>query len=262
MKKYFAVLMLLWKLNLASLFAYRANFINSFLINFGWGVVSITQIVILTNRTNNVYGWSRYELYILAGIYSVVIGLFHMFFSSNFERFARIMHRGDMDGYLIKPIDPQFLLTCTLLRPLHFFRILLGIGFIIFVLRLLHITTSLIDITGFVLFVIGGVAILYSFWMLVITLTVWFTNLSNLSDMLYNVSNISRYPSALLLKTGNILLFILIPLTLISAVPGQVLIHKVSSIEMVGVVFFATTLFFIARKFFLYALRSYASASS
>ncbi len=262
MKKYLKVFLLLLKLNLASLIAYRANFINSFVINVGWGVVSILQIIILTNKTASVYGWSKYELYILAGIYGIVIGLFHMFFSSNFERFSRITLYGQMDGYLIKPIDPQFLLTCSIFRPLHIFRIILGIGFVAFVLQIIHVHVNFLDLIEFSLLVIGSVVIMYSFWLLVTTVTIWFSNLSNLADMLYNVSNIGRYPPQILLKTGNVLLFILVPLTLISSVPGRLLIHKITSLEIFSILFFAISLYFLSRKFFTHALKSYTSASS
>lgn len=262
MKHYIRIYLALIKLNVASLFAYRSNFYNALVISTGWGVISVGAIVLLTAKTSSVYGWSRNELLLLSGIYSIITGVFHIFFSSNFERFSEVIHYGRMDGFLLKPVDEQFLLTCTIFRPVTIIRFILGIVFCIFILSLMHRSVTLMTVVSFFILCLASVMLLYAIWFSVVTLTIWFTTLSNLVDFLYNASNLGRYPSEILTKTGSIFAFLLIPLTFIASIPAKQLIGKATVVDVSTLFIFSCGFFFLSRKFWKFALRHYTSASS
>lgn len=262
MKKYLRIYWMLIKINFASIFAYRANFYNSILITVGWGTVSIVSVLLLTSKTSSVYGWSRQELYLLTGLYSIMIGIFHMLFSSSLERFARVISLGGLDSYLLSPVDTQLYMSTKNFRPTSFLRIVIGVGFTLFILHAFHIVFTFISLFVFILLIVVGVLLLYSFWFFVITLTIWNPNLTNLVDFLYNFSNLGRYPPALLLYSKNIILFVLIPITLIASVPAHFVLGKVTIIEMLGLVGFSFTFFIASRLFWQFALKHYSSASS
>src|SRR3972149_8688112 len=90
MGKYVRIYRDLLRLNLSSLVAYRSNFVNSVVSSTAWGVFSLVSIVLLTYRVQSVFGWTREEILLLTGVYSVVIGVFHTLFSRNFVRFSRL----------------------------------------------------------------------------------------------------------------------------------------------------------------------------
>lgn len=262
MKKYARIYWILLKINFANLFAYRANFYNSIIITIGWGVISILSMILMTFKTSSVYGWQREELFLLGGIYSMAIGIFHMLFSSGFEKFSRIISLGELDSYLIKPIDTPFFLSARVFRPISFLRILIGFFFTLYVLSILHVTLTIVSFLFFVIFIFCGVCILYSLWFLVITITVWKPNLSNLIDFLYQISNLGRYPPSMLIYTKNIVVFILIPLTLVSSVPARFVLGRISPAEIGAMIACALGLFIASRLFWKFALKHYSSASS
>ena len=80
LKRYFRVYQVLLRLNLAHLFAYRANFINSTMANTVWAIFVIVMMLLLTSKASNVYGWTRYELLIMAGLYNIIFSFFNFFF--------------------------------------------------------------------------------------------------------------------------------------------------------------------------------------
>ena len=250
------------KINASLLLTYRANFYNAVVITLGWGFVSVTSVMLLTAKTNSVYGWSREQLYLLTGIYSIIIGIFHMFFSASLERFARTISLGQLDSYLLTPIDTQLFLSIKNFRPVSSLRVIIGILFTLYIINAMHISFTIFTFFTFSLFIFMGVLLLYSIWFLVITITIWNPNLSNLVDFLYNFSNLGRYPPALLLYTKNFVVFLLIPLTLIASVPSRFALGQVSSLEIVGLFIFSTGLFTLSRFFWKFALRHYTSASS
>lgn len=262
MKRYMKVLWIIIKINSSTMLAYRANFYNSALITVGWGVISIVSIVLLTSKTPHVYGWTRQELYLLTGIYSIIIGIFHMFFSSSFERFARTISIGELDSYLLQPLDIQFFLSIKTFRPLTFLRICIGTAFTVYMLQVMHTVINLLLVSFFILFIFCGVILLYAIWFLIITLTIWYPTLTNLVDFLYQISNLGRYPPSLILYTKNIIVFLLIPLTLVASVPARFVLGKVSALEIVGLVGVTLGLFIVSRLFWQFALKHYTSASS
>lgn len=261
MKRYLRIYGLLLKLNLSSLLAYRANLINSAIATVGWGIVSIIIMYLLTFRTSSVYGWKPYELILASGMYSILIGVFHMFFSRNFEQFSRTIHLGQLDSILLKPLDTQFTTSMWIFRFTNGFRVLFGVIFVGFMIHAYHLSLSFMQVLLFVILFASSLMLLYAIWFTVSTLTVWFTNLSNVIDFLYTVSNLGRYPPEMLEHTNNVFLYIFLPLSLVATVPTKVLLQKVSISE--GLLLFgcATILFYFSRKFWQFALRFYTSAS-
>ncbi len=262
MIRYLKIYFYLLKINISLLFAYRANFYNAALTTVGWGIISITSIMLLTAKTSSVYGWNRQELYLLTGLYSIIIGIFHMFFSASLERFARTVSLGQLDSYLLAPVDAQLFLSIKNFRPVSILRVIIGTLFTLYLLQTMHIIFTFFTLFVFILFISMGVLLLYSVWFLVITITIWNPNLSNLVDFLYNFSNLGRYPPALLLYTRNMVVFLLIPLTLIASVPARIALGKVTTIEVIGLVGFSVGIFTLSRYFWKFALRHYTSASN
>src|SRR3989344_7547774 len=109
MKRYFRIYKQLCIISLSELLAYRGNFLNSLISSLVWGAFSIVSILLLTAKTKSVFGWTREEIILLTCSYSMLIGIFHLVFSRNFEYFSRIMDLGQLDTFLLKPLDSQFL---------------------------------------------------------------------------------------------------------------------------------------------------------
>ncbi len=261
MKRYIKIYSLLLRLNLSALLAYRANFINSVIGTVGWGFVSIASMFLLTSRVTTVYGWTREELLTVTGVYSVIIGIFHMLCSRNVERFSRIINLGQLDSILLKPTDPQFMVSLWLFNYASVFRIIMGIIFTIYMLQKMHIVVTLISFFGFIILMISGLLLLYSVWFSIITITIWFTNLTNLVDFLYGFSNLGRYPPEMIRRTGNLFLFIFLPLTFIATIPIKAILQKALPSDVLMLLLISWGFFFLTRKFFKFALRFYTSAS-
>lgn len=262
MKRYLSIYLVLVKLNFHALLAYRGNFINNFLSSLSWGFFSLYSIVLLTSRTHGIFGWKREEILLLNGIYGTIIGFYHVFFSTNFDRFSQVIHMGQLDMVLTKPLDSQFFLTFWRVNFAASSRILIAFVYTILVARQLHISPSPMTVLFCVLLAIVGLVLLYSIWFTVITLILWFTRLSNLADLLFTITGAARYPQEMF-REGFWYFFVFIaPLTLIITTPAKVLFQKLDMTSLFLLIVLALVFFVISRKFWKFALRSYTSASS
>lgn len=260
-KRYLKVYRMLLRLNLLKLFAYRANLISSAIAHTVWGLFVIIAMALLTAKVSTVFGWTRNELLVLAAVYNIVYSIFYFLFSRNLGEFAMTIHFGRMDGVLLKPMDAQFLMSCTYVSYTHIIRLIIGTIFLIFLLGQMQIAVNPFVILQFTFFVLASLIIIYSFSFALMTLTIWFTNLSNLLDFMYQANQVSRYPQEMYKGVSTMLFVTLFPLTLIIVVPAKALLQKMMLGDVIWPILFAVVMFVFYRKFWKFALKSYSSAS-
>lgn len=262
MQHYLKVYKALLKINLVRIMTYRANFISSIFISVGWSIFSVTSILLLTHNAKTVYGWTRVELLTLTFVYNIYTGIFNALFGVNFERFSRIIDKGELDGLLLKPIDSQFLVSFWITGYNRLIRIIIGLVLTFYmVVFYFHFPITVVNIISFFVLLALGILTSYSFWFIICTIMMWSPRLSNLVELLYNIQTIARYPQTMLRETFYFLFFFFLPLTLIVSTPTKVLINKALGGDLVGLLFFTFVLFLISRWWWKFALRWYTSAS-
>lgn len=249
-------------MSLESLLVYRANFVNSLMASLSWGVFSVVSILLLTSKTNSIYGWSKTDILLLTCGYQILIGVFHTLFSRNFERMAEIINWGQLDALLSKPLDSQFMLSMWQVNYTSIIRIILGILFVGYFTQAAGIHLSAGTLFFFALLLVIGIILLYSLWYIVATFIIWFPRMSNVVELMYTVSGISRYPGEMYKNALGFVFFFMLPVTLIVTIPIKLLVARVNVQDVVLLSVFALLFLFISRVFWKYALRFYTSASN
>ncbi len=262
MKHYFDIYKTLLKMNLSRLLVYRSNFFNTVVSSIAYGIFSFLYIILLTSKTPVVYEWKREELILLMAFYNIVIGgIFHTVFSFNFNEFADTIHFGRLDGVLLKPVNSQFLMSAVNIAYAQLSRLIIGIGVALYIIYTYKIAVTILGLAEFIILSAFGLLILYSIWFMVMTLSVWNTRLSNLVDLLYHLNDLVRFPPKMYKPVMNYLFFIF-PFTIILVTPAKAILQRLTTIDAVILLFFSLILFFLSRRFWQFALRSYTSASS
>lgn len=258
--RYFRIYKTILKLNFSYLTAYRGNMVNGLIANSVWGFFSLLLIIILTAKTPSVFGWTRQELFLLFGIYNIFTSVFQFFFARGFDRFSEIVNRGRLDSVLLKPVDSQFLMSVSYINLPVLLRIFLGGGFIAYVLMQMHYLPTLTQFFFTLILMAASIMVLYSMWYVVSTCLIWWSNLTNLVGLMYEINGITRYPQEMYRSISPILFYTILPLTLVATIPTQALIGKATLNNMFLLIFFAVFLLFVSRVFWQYTLRFYVSA--
>lgn len=262
MKHYFKIYKALIKINFSLLLIYRANFFNSAIATVGWGIFQIVFMSLLTSKTKSAFGWKTQEMIILAVSYTIIIALFHFIFSRNFDYFSKIVNKGELDYYLLKPVDSQFLMSISHISWAQILRFFLGIGLMSYFLNKYNYHISLTNVFGFFALTIFSLTLLYSLWFIIATVLIWYPNLDNLIEVLYTINGFARYPSEMFRNISSLLIFFIIPYTLTIATPTKALLGRILSGDIIILLIVSSGLFLISRFFWRFALRSYTSASS
>lgn len=261
MKRYLQIYQAIIKINFALILAYRANFFNHLFSTSAWGVFNFIWIALLTNKAKFIFGWRGDELVVITIGYVIMTGVYYTLFAHNFENFSRIIDRGEFDGILLKPLDPQFHISMINISFASFIRTIMGLGFLIWWILSHNYAIGLFQVVSFIILMGIGVILMYTIWFLFITLLIWYPNLNNMVDFLYNINGFARYPAEMLRNGGAVALFIFVPISLIVATPVKVLLQKNAWGDVGLLIGFSVVLFYLSRQWWKYALKSYTSAS-
>lgn len=259
--RYLNLFITLIKISFSRILIYRGNFASHATSSVGWGIFSVISIMLLTSKTPVVFGWSRNELILLTVLMNVIFGLYRSFIDANFWRFSQIIHYGDLDIVLLKPVDSQFQMSLWIFDLSSLLRFLFASIFAVYLIIIFHITVSLISILFFLILSTASIILLYSITFIMLTLTIWFTRLSNLIDLINTVTNASRYPKEMFEHLTTFVFFILLPIVIIISTPVKALFQKGSLSDSLLLLAFSFVFFSISRIFWKFALRFYASAS-
>lgn len=249
------------KINLVYLLTYRANFISNIISALGWGGFQIVWITLLTGKRGVVFGWKQDDMILLSLGYFMVLGIFHFLFSRNFDMFSRIIDRGEFDAILLKPVDSQFQSTMRIASYANLVRAFVGLNLIIIWITVRHYSVSLLQGVLFCLYIGVGIMTLYSIWLLFITTLIWYPNLSNMTDLLYTINGLARYPGELIRSSGKIVLYVLIPIALSISAPFKILLNKDPIGDVLILSGLCILLFVLSRLFWKHSLKYYMSAS-
>lgn len=246
-------------INLTREAQYRLDFLVGILAAVGWTVISLVFLLAIYGKVPNIAGWQYSELIALLGFYRLVEGIGELIFYRSFKRFSEDIRRGRLDTLLTKPVDFQFYIST---RYLSIDSVSSGlVGLCLFVYGLRHSTVVLTpsSLFLFALLFFCGVLVHYSFWVLIHSLNFWLVKVDNLRNLVHGVVSTSRFPPEAYGRRAEIFLSFVIPLALIAAFPVKALLARTAWWYLPFSLVVSILLFVLSRRFFFYALRSYAS---
>jgi ABC-2 type transport system permease protein len=256
------------RFGLATELAFRANFLVKLCVEAMWLAILVAFYELIFQRTQSLAGWDRHRYLFFIGCHYALGGLIDTLFLENCTNFAELVRSGDLDLYLLKPIDEQFLISTRHIDWSTAPNVLQGAGLMLYAL------SGMPDwafgwgrLAAFLLLFGCGVALAYSFLLMLCSLSVWLVRNQSLLEMWWLFTTLMRYPREVFqggwaTPFGRFFTFV-VPVLLVVSVPAETLVRSTLNPPFVaGTVVAAVLLLIISRRFFRRALRSYRSASS
>ena len=262
MKKLIRLSLLLFKANLNILSYYRTNFYAGIISTLLWVLLAIVSISVITYQTPQIGGWNRFELFGVQGVYSIILGTAYVLFNENIKNLGRLIRRGNLDFPLLKPIDSQYLVSFGYYNLYQLARVFTGMLLLAYSLYVLKVQITVFDLLFFLVFCGASIVVVYSLWFILVTLNFWLEDLFNIHDLIVYTTGLTRYPLEVLRHLSRCLMYVLLPLVVVTTVPAQVLFKKFNIEMAFWSVIMAVLLFVISRKFWKFALKHYTSAGS
>lgn len=265
--RYVRLLYAFARFSLAREMAFRGNFLAKVFVEVLWlGILLFFYDYVVFTQAKEVATWSREQYLFFVGVYFALEGLIETLFLENCNEFSDLIRTGNLDMYLLQPIDEQFLISCRNVDWSTAPNVLMGAGVMVVALQKGGWELDAGRIALFLLLFTCGVLLAYCFLLSLTSAAVWFTRNQSLFELWWLFTSLMRYPREIFEVAGawpiaRFFTFV-IPVLLVINVPASVMVRAFDP-WMVALTLVATVaMLIVCRAFFRYALRRYRSASS
>ena len=242
--------------------AYRVNFVIQLFQSLLGLVTALGGLAVVFTYTDTLGGWRSDEVVALVGVYILVGGVIGVVIQPSMEALIEGVHDGSLDFTLTMPEDAQLLASIQDVDIWEVLNILLGIGVLGVALGRLGAQVGVLQAGAFGLMVLAGGAIVYSFWLILATLSFWFVRVENILVIFQSVYEAGRWPVSLYPGWLRFGLTFLVPVAFAVTVPAEALTGRLTWQTGLLAVALAAALLVVSRLFWKVGLRNYSGASA
>ncbi len=241
---------------------YRVNFFLQLfqsLLATGTGLVVLALVY---GQVDELNGWSRPELLVVLGVFTVLGGLVQAVIKPNVVQFMEEVADGTLDYVLAKPVDAQLLVSIRAVRFWQAVDILVGAIVMSVGAAQLRPGPGLLAVLGFLAALGFAAVIVYCFLLLLATTAFWFVRVDTFVESFDGIYQAGRWPVGIYPSWLRIGLTAVVPVGFAVTVPAQALTGQLSWPTLAGAAALAGTLAIVTRVCWRLGLRHYSGASS
>ena len=256
---------LLWlsfRLGVLNALQYRANFFIQLFQSTVGLLTALAGIAVVFGQTDDLGGWSRDEIVALVGVFFLVGGLIGVVIRPSMERLMEGVRLGTLDFTLTKPADAQLLVSVKQVEVWRLVDVVLGAVVVVIAIVQLGERVGIERAAAFGLVLLAGVAIIYSFLLILSTMAFWLVRLENILVIFGTMFEAGRWPVGLYPPWLRIALTVVVPIAFAITVPVETLVGRLESTTLVTTLVVAVSLLVGSRWFWKFGLRHYTGASA
>ncbi len=259
---YLKLLSVFYRTSVQTDMEYRADFFVRVVASLLGLCTTVGSLAIAYQYTPQIKGWSFAQALVLLAVYYLMDGLIEMFIAPNMREIMSQVRQGTLDFVLLKPVNSQFMATFRTLNVWRAANLLVGTGVAVYAIRKLAVEVGPASAGTFALTLVCGLAVIYSFWLVLVTLSFWFVRVDNIEQIVWQAFEAGRYPVEIYPHWLRLTLTYGIPIVFIITVPAQALSGRLDP-SFVGVAAaVAAGAVAASAAFWRYGLRFYTGASA
>ncbi len=242
--------------------SYRVNFVMQLLESLVELGTAIGGLAVIFSYTDNLGGWRPDEVLALVGVFFLVGGAIRLVIEPSMESLIESVRDGTLDFLLTKPEEAQLLVSIQRVEIWKLTDCGLGAGVLAFALLQMGTRVGVWQAVGFASALVAGGGIIYSFWLILATLSFWLVRVENILVIFQSVYEAGRWPVTIYPKWLRFGLTFLVPVAFATTVPAQALAGHISWEALLGAFALAAALLVLSRVCWRVGLRRYSGASA
>jgi len=259
------LLRLLWinlRVGVMNELEYRANFFIQLVQSAVGLAFALGGLAVVFSHTDTLAGWRQSELFALLGVYFLVGGVIRTVVQPSMARLMEDVRQGTLDFTLTKPEDSQVLVTVKQVQIWKLIDVGLGLTLVGFALVRLGAEIGALQALGFGLALLAGAAMVYSFWLMLATLTFWFVRLDNILVIFMAMWEAGRWPVGIYPPWLRYTLTFVVPVAFATTVPAEALAGRLTAETLGAALGLGALLLALSRWFWRFGVRHYSGASA
>jgi len=234
MRRYSALLAVQLRASALMLTRYRADFfINAVMASF-WTATAVIPLVVLYGDRATVAGWTWPQALLVVGLFTSLKGALNGAIQPALQAVVEHVRKGTLDFVLLKPADAQFLISTAGLELWNGSDVVGGALLIGYALHKGGVTPGPSAWLLCALQLGCALVILYSIWVMVVSLAFVFVKVDNLSYLVGSIFDAARWPASVFHGVFAWLFTFVMPLALMTTYPALALLGRLSWVNVAG----------------------------
>jgi ABC-2 type transport system permease protein len=239
---------------------YRLDFALDALMSLFWTASALVPLLVLFGQRTSVAGWTWPEALLVVGWFTVLKAVLDGAIQPSLVNVVEHIRKGTLDFLLLKPADAQFMVSTSGFELWKVSNLAGGAALLAYAMHRLGRWPSAGGVLMAVALLAGAVLILYSIWILVVSLSFYVVKIDNLSYLFGSIYDAARWPSSIFRGALAFLFTFIIPLALMTTYPSLALLGRIAPFRVLTAVAGALVFAFVSRQVWLRALGHYTSA--
>ncbi len=246
--------------------AFRANFLVKVFVELLWLAILLVFNFTIFRQTTTVADWGEFDYLFFIGCYFAMGGLIETLFLENCNEFADLVRSGDLDFFLLKPIDEQFLISCRKIDWACAPNVVLGFLVMAGALWLGEREVTFTSVLLFLVMFASGAALAYGMLVTLMSASIWMMRNQSLFEMWWLFTTLMRHPRNIfvgpLASPAGLFFSFVIPIMLVTNVPAEVMVRVIDWRIVCYALAASLIAIVVSRWVFRSAMKRYRSASS
>jgi ABC-2 type transport system permease protein len=261
--RYLGIYAALWKNSVTREMSFKSNFLLWIVVEVLWFGLQLSFISVLYLHTEHIGTWTKWQVVLLIGASHFIQQIFQAFFLINCTNLSELVRTGKLDFLLLLPVNTRFVVSLRQVDLGAFVNATFAVAVMAYASRQLHLVPSVLQVAGFLVLCVAGIAIHYSLMFLLAAICFWTVRAQGIVWGYYNLFNIARMPDEAFGGLFKALFTFAIPMLLVSNVPARLLAGKLNSpAPLVLLLAMSVICFAVSEWGWRISIRRYTSASS
>lgn len=262
MLKHFKLLGIFWRYSILRELEYRVNFLTNAFMSIFWLVWGVLTATIFFAHTDELGGWTYYQVLVVLGLFNLFTGIMEAFFRPNILSMIEAVRDGTFDFVLVKPVNAQFYSSFHSFTMWRIVDIVAGAAVMVYALNKMEHTPTPTELLAFAVLLCIALVLVYCIWLAMMTASFWFVKVDNFAELFYAFYEAGRFPITVYGGLLRGFLTFVVPIAFITTFPAAALMGLLEPATILIGLALACTLLFLTNRLWNFAIRSYASASS
>jgi ABC-2 type transport system permease protein len=242
--------------------AFRAEFWMRIFMDIFYYGAAIGFYKILFYQTGELVGWNEQEALLFVGLYLLLDAIQMVCIATNSWWFPALIHRGDLDYYLVRPVSTLFFVSLRDVGVASVINVLLALGIVAWAISNLPQPVSIGQLVVSMILLVNGTFLFYCLRWLSIVPVFWSQAGRGLDNVFWQMNDLMQRPDAIYHGVFRIVLVTVIPFALMASFPARIAIEGISWGIILHALCASVWMFGILLWIWKRGLKIYSSASS
>lgn len=262
MRRYFILYLHFLRFSFSKAMEFRLDFTFRIIMDAIYYLVNILLFKVLFLHTAVVGGWTEPEMMIFISCFLMIDAINMTIFSTNLWWLPYYINRGELDFYLIRPVNEVFFLSLREFSANSFLNLLMAGALMIYSLMNYDGTYSLWELLFLIVLLINGSLLYYCLQMLMILPVFWTQSARGFVDLFYSMGIAMERPDRIYRGSIRLVFTTILPFALIASFPARIFLEGIDGKTLLHLFAVTLVMFFLMLLLWKRGLKNYASASS